>query len=93
MSTNNPPQLQQQPCPKCNAPLSVTVPAPNCYNHLAFSQITVVHETGITCSGCGAYFVLGIAGANIDYMLTPVEPPAQIVQPVLHFPKRLVEGH
>ena len=88
----NQPQ-QTIPCPTCQQPITFATNEPFCLNHLLFSQITVNHETGVECPACGSYFVLGIAAANVQYMLSPVQKPSGIVVPVLQFPKKLVGGN
>jgi hypothetical protein len=63
------------PCPACNAPIALTVNAPQCVNNPTASVIILTHEKGFDCTACGAYFVLAIAQCDLDFALVAAERP------------------
>lgn len=64
-------------CPSCAAPITLAVNDPQCVNNPTASVIILTHERGVDCASCGAYFVLGIANAHLDFALVPSERPVE----------------
>jgi hypothetical protein len=77
-------------CAHCGLHLTAPMPYHRVWNDPHISVVTVPHEQGVTCAGCGTYHALAVAQYQLSFLLMVAEKPpdaSRIVSPLMVIPK------
>lgn len=67
--------MTQVQCPKCQAPMTVSIPQAQVVNQPMYSQVLLIHEYPTLCPACGTGSVPAIVGGLEGIQIRPVPLP------------------